>query len=256
MTNSLKLPEEMLRFIYKNVLESEGPDEDEESKSFETLLSCRMVCLDWKNAVDGYKEFMQNRCWWRVASIPQFLASTIATKVKSLCFVGDLLAEQVDQYLLDKFFNEIIPKIKLFVFDFNEEEDEEDELVEAGKRQQLLYSKLINSAKDLEEIRIMESCRRILKPFNADQIESVGSKLKCCSLNIEDLQEKEMTILREFILSMPNLSELVLFYVNRGGVEYLMELLLAKEVIIPHIEAFPGKLKVSQFNLHKSSHSN
>lgn len=93
-TNLGMLPEEILSNIFKCLAEPTTdyiPDgiyfgtevSDTLLNSNETLLKCRTVSWDWKNAVDNSP--VMGNIWCTISNIREFLNSTIATKVKNLC---------------------------------------------------------------------------------------------------------------------------------------------------------------------------
>lgn len=259
-TNSgINLPEEMLRVIYRYVLEpkyyfypqhpyDKHGDGDysyyvyDSKESTETLLNCRLVCSTWRNAVDGYTDFMDQLCC-TVYNLPEFLNSTICGKVKTLRFVEGLSAEQ-DQ--LDIFYNQIVPDVKKFIFEFDRGYGYSGywDLTHrdiSGDELQKLFSNLIWSAKNLEEITIGGYNKKFLMGLDTiDEVEQVGTKVKTFYLNFAHLVESEIRVLKKLVFGMSNLSKLNLSNTNSDRTK-----LFVNKVIIPHIEMFPGSLKVS-----------
>lgn len=232
----------MLRVIYKCILESNDLNNpDEVGTCTSTLLNCRLTCQDWKTAVDNYTDFMESVCW-TVSNIPEFLNSTIPTKVKNLRFNRGL--SSVDKEQLDTFLNEIIPNVVKIVFDFPKKSSgcflPSNELIEAEK-EQILFSKLMKSAKNLKEMRINSSNRSFLRPLNFPTVQILY-------LNIQDLEQIEIPILKDFILSLPNLCKIVAFFssfmdfrsYNLDGTRSFIS-----DVILAHIQTYPGSLKVN-----------
>lgn len=191
------LPEEILRIIYKCVLD--------DGKQYKVLLDWRLVCSSWKNAVDNYYTLI-DKFWWTVRDIPELLNSTIARKVNNLRFVCELLA---DHKQMELFFKEIIPSLERFMFEFPERSISQSNEVEVFQ-EGMLFNNVVSLAKNLKEIRVKSSNRQFLWLLNPEEIALVGSNVNNLYLNIKDVNEGETPILQCFLLSMSKLGKLVL----------------------------------------------
>lgn len=249
------LPEEVLQIIFKQLLRI--IKDDKELYDIKYLLNCRLVCWSWKNAVDNCPALITTFCC-TVSSIPEFLTSTIATKVKKLRFVNGLSSPAADQEQLDTFFKEIIPNVDKIVFDFpgksKYSKNHLKKLIKsispaisftAAGQQRMLFLNLMKTAKNLQEIRIHSSNRLFLKRLNPEQIQLVGSNVKTFFLNVDGLERNEIPMLKDLLLSMPNLCKVVFIHELFKYLDRDVQRQLLNNVILAHIHSFPGSLKVN-----------